>query len=103
MQTRIACHALAVMKPHRTLVCLITFYIAYRTQACTFPTTYALPLIYGEMLVGNEVIMEEAAKESAIQAWECAFVKMLSGTALADPFREFLNLHGSIANLFLLT
>ena len=68
MQTRIACHTLAVMKPHRTLVSLITFNIAYRTQACTFPTTYALLLIHGEMLVGNEVVMEEAAKESAIQA-----------------------------------
>ena len=90
MQTGIARHALAVMKPYRALVRFLTLNIAYRTQACAFPATYALPLVYGEMLVGNEVIMEEAAEESAIQAWECALVKMLSGTALANPFREFL-------------
>ena len=86
MQTRIACHTLAVIKPDRILVGFLKLYITHRTQACTFSATYALLLINGEMFVGNEVVMEEAAKESAIQAWECAFVKMLSGTALANPF-----------------
>ena len=53
------------------------------------------------MLVGYEMVFEEATQKTAIQARECSLVKMLATAALAYPFSEFLKPHGCIAYLLL--
>ena len=101
MQAGIAGHASAVVLPYRS-VAVRAPDIIHRTYFLAFPTAYALLLINGEMLVGYEMVMEESAEESAIQARECALVKMLTTTAFVNPFSVFLKPHGCIAYLFLL-
>jgi hypothetical protein len=85
------------MKPYRSFVSLLTFNITYRTQFLTFSAAYALLLIHRKMLICNEVIMEETAKETAVQTRESALVKMLTTTTLTYPFREFVKSYGCIA------
>jgi hypothetical protein len=101
MQTGIARHALAVMQPYRFSI--MTLYIAHGTQFLTFSAAYTLFAIYGETLVGNEMLVEESTEESAIQTRHCSFVNMLTSTALANPFRELVNSYGCITNLLTFT
>ena len=56
-----------------------------------------------KMLVGNEVIVEETTKETAVETRECALVKMLSSTALANPFRELIKPYGCISDFLCFT
>jgi hypothetical protein len=85
VQTGIARHASVVVLPYRN-VTVHAFDISHRTYLLAFLTAYALLLIYGEMLIGNEMVMEETSKESTVQTWECTLVKMLTTTAFIDPF-----------------
>ena len=100
MQTGIARHAPAVVLPFWMILALN---ISYRTYPFAFSAAVTLVLIYGEMLVGNEMVMEETAEKTTIQLWECTLVKMLATAALANPFRELLKFYGCIANLLTFT
>ena len=103
MQAGIACHASAIMKPNRSLIGIPTLYITNRTQTRTYPATYTFLPVHGKMLVGNEVIVEETTKETAVETRECALVKMLSSTALANPFRELIKPYGCISDFLCFT
>ena len=65
MQTGIAGHASAVVLPYRS-VAVRAPDIIHRTYFLAFPTAYALLRINGEMLVGYEMVFEEATQKTAI-------------------------------------
>lgn len=102
MQTGIARHTSAVVLPYG-LVAVLAFNIFYRTYLCALAAPDTLVGIDREMLVGDKIVMEETAKKAAIEAWQQAFVEMLTTATLANPFGESIQFYGSITNFFTFT